>query len=231
MTRHISRRETLAGVGLAALSAGCLGRTRNIAGRDRSSQLTLEINAPPADRDPNAIRIARHLADNLDAVGIDTRINTLGHTDLRRKVLINHNFDVYVGQFREAEPFDPDAMYGFTHSRFVAESGWQNPFGFTDITGVDELLATQRRADGDDRREAVAALQRDLGELQPFTVVAFPDPLTAVREDRFENWTNRQPLSVGGLLSLERSGAATGDGTGSEDGTVDGNETCLLYTS
>ncbi|WP_200532065.1 ABC transporter substrate-binding protein [Halorubrum sp. LN27] len=235
MTRQISRRETLAGVGVAALSAGCLGRTRNIAGRDRSSQLTLEINAPPADRDPNAIRIARHLAENLNAVGIDARINTLGHTDLRRKVLINHNFDVYVGQFREAEPFDPDAMYAFTHSRFVAEAGWQNPFGFTDINGVDDLLASQRRAEGDERREAAADLQRALAELQPFTVVAFPDPLTAVREDRFENWTNRQPLSVGGLLGLERVGAAGGDADGSETGnetadgdaneTIDGNET------
>ncbi|WP_144927087.1 ABC transporter substrate-binding protein [Halorubrum salsamenti] len=231
MTRQVSRRELLAGTGIAALSAGCLGRTRNIAGRDRPSQLTLEINAPPADRDPNAIRIARHLAENLDAVGVDARISTLGQTDLRRKVLINHNFDVYVGQFREAEPFDPDAMYGFTHSRFVAEAGWQNPFGFTDINGVDELLASQRRAEGDDRREAVADLQRTLGELQPFTVVAFPDPLTAVREDRFENWTNRQPLSVGGLLGLERSDAAGGDADGntteSGDETVDGgtNET------
>ena len=229
MTRQASRRGVLAGLGLATLSAGCLGRTRNIAGRDRSSQLTLEINAPPADRDPNAIRIARHLAENLDAVGIDARINTLGHTDLRRKVLVNHNFDVYVGQFREAEPFDPDAMYGFTHSQFVAESGWQNPFGFTDINGVDERLASQRRTDGDERREAVATLQRDLGDLQPFTVVAFPDPLTAVREDRFESWTNRQPLSVGGLLGLERSDGVTGDGSGIESGneTADagGNET------
>jgi len=77
MTRQISRRGALAG-GFAALSAGCLGRTRNIAGRDRSSQLTLEINAPPADRDPNAIRIARHLAENLNAVGIDARISTSG---------------------------------------------------------------------------------------------------------------------------------------------------------
>jgi len=82
----------------------------------------------------------------------------------------------------------------------------------------------------------VAELQRTLGELQPFTVVAFPDPLIAVREDRFENWTNHQPLSVGGLLGLERSAAADGDADGSgakiEDGgteagerTADGNET------
>jgi len=233
MTRQVSRRGALAG-GFAALSAGCLGQTRNIAGRDRSSQLTLEINAPPADRDPNAIRIARHLAENLEAVGIEPRVNTLGHTDLRRKVLINHNFDVYVGQFREAQPFDPDAMYGYTHSQFVAESGWQNPFGFTDINGTDELLATQRRTDGSERSEAVANLQRTLGQLQPFTVVAFPDPLTAVREDRFESWTNRQPLSVGGLLGVERAGTSGGGvsrggaegGSGTADSETDGdNET------
>ncbi|GAB7009906.1 hypothetical protein JCM31271_18490 [Halorubrum trueperi] len=172
--------------------------------------MTLEISAAPADRDPNAIRIARHLAENLDAVGIDARINTLGQLDLRRKVLINHNFDVYVGQFRESEPFDPDAMYAFTHSKFIAEAGWQNPFGFTDVDGVDDLLESQRRTDRG-RTEVVADLQQSLCELQPFTVVAFPDPLTAVRESRFENWTNRQPLSVGGLLALERSGTTDGE--------------------
>ncbi|OYR40087.1 ABC transporter substrate-binding protein [Halorubrum sp. Ib24] len=215
MNRHVSRREALAGIGLGALSAGCLGRTRNIAGRNRPSQLTLQIDTAPADRDPNAIRIARHLAENLNAVGVDARINTLSRTDLWRKVLINQGFDVYVGQFLESEPFDPDAMYAFTHSRFVAEAGRRNPFGFTDINGVDDQLERQRRVEGRERRDAVAELQRSLCELQPFTVVAFPDPLSAVREDRFEGWTNRQPLSPGALLRLDR--AETTDGT-ADDG-------------
>jgi peptide/nickel transport system substrate-binding protein len=226
MNGHVSRRETLAGIGLATLSAGCLGRTRNIAGRDGASQLTLQIDAAPADRDPNAIRVARHLAENLDAVGIDARINTLNQTDLWRKVLINQNFDMYVGQFPESEPFDPDAMYAFTHSQFVAEAGWQNPFGFTDVNGVDEQLDRQRRVEAE-RSEVVAELQRSLCELQPFTVVAFPDPLTAVHEERFEGWTNRQPLSAGALLSLDRAvttgKAADDDGAGTdENATVDG---------
>jgi len=220
MNGQVSRREALAGIGLGALSAGCLGRTRNIAGRDRSSQLTLRIVAAPADRDPNAIRIARHLAENLNAVGIDARINTLNRTDLWRKVLINQDFDIYVGQFLEPEPFDPDAMYAFTHSRFVAEAGRQNPFGFTDVNGVDEQLERQRRAEGE-RPEVVAELQRSLCELQPFTVVAFPDPLTAVREERFEGWTNRQPLSVGALLGLEHAG--TSDEAGTTNGTTEGD--------
>ncbi|GAB3703040.1 ABC transporter substrate-binding protein [Halorubrum pallidum] len=218
MPRPISRRRTLAGLGAAAASGGCLGRTRNLAGRGMSSQLTLQIDAVPADRDPNAIRIARHLAENLNAVGVDARINTLDQTTLWRKVLINQNFDAYVGQFLEPEPFDPDAMYAFTHSRFAAEVGRQNPFGFADLNGVDEELESQRRAESD-RSEPVAELQRSLGELQPFTVVAFPDPLTAVREERFDGWSREQPLTVIGLLSLTRT-ATTGDAT---DG--DGNAT------
>lgn len=218
MNGHVSRREALAGIGLGALSAGCLGRTRNLAGRNRPAQLTLQIDSAPADRDPNAIRIARHLAENLNAVGIDARINTLSRTDLWRKVLINQDFDVYVGRFLESDPFDPDAMYAFAHSRFVAEAGRQNPFGFADVNGVDEQLERQRRVT-EERPEVVAELQRSLCELQPFTVVAFPDPLTAVREGRFSGWTNRQPLSAGALLDLEYAGST--DGTAATNATAD----------
>ena len=209
MTRRIGRREALAGIG-AGLSAGCIGRTRNIAGRERPSQLVLEISTTPADDDPNGIRIARQLAENANAVGIDMRIETMGQMDLRRRVLLNHDFDLYVGQYLESEPFDPDALYPFTHSRFMPETGWQNPFGFSDFS-IDELLAEQRVA-GDDRRPgAVAELQENLGELQPFTVVAFPDALTAIRDERFTGWGERQPLSVDGLLGLERQAIDSDD--------------------
>ena len=225
MTRPISRRAALAGLGLAAASAGCLGRTENIVGRDPHSQLTLEINATPADADPKGIRIARQLEEHLTAVGVDVRLNTVGKTDLWRKVLVNRNFDIYVGQFVETEPFDPDALYGLTHSQFVAESGWQNPFGLTEIA-VDDLLERQRRATGDERTDAVHELQKTVCDLQPFSVVAFPDALTAVRGDRFEGWTrDRQPVSVSGLLGLDpvADGTASGAGDGSvEDGSATG---------
>jgi len=232
MARPITRRAALAGLGLAAASAGCLGRTENIAGRDPHSQLTLEINATPADDDPNGIRIARQLEEHLTAVGIGVRLNTVGQTDLWRKVLINQNFDLYVGQFVETEPFDPDALYGLTHSRFVAEPGWQNPFGLTEIA-VDDLLERQRRVTGSDRVAAADALQETVCELQPFSVVAFPDALTAVREDRFEGWTgDRQPVSAAGLLALDPVPADGGsadagsadDGSATDSGT-DGNAT------
>ncbi|QAU13334.1 ABC transporter substrate-binding protein [Halorubrum sp. BOL3-1] len=232
MTRPIGRRAALAGLGFAAASAGCLGRTENIAGRDPHSQLTLEINTTPADADPNGIRIARQLEEHLTAVGVDVRLNTVGQTDLWRKVLVNQNFDIYVGQFVETEPFDADALYGLTHSKFVAESGWQNPSGLTEIA-VDDLLERQRRTSGDERADAVDALQETVCELQPFSVVAFPDALTAVQENRFEGWTeDRRAVSVTGLLELDGVASDGGSGnSGSEDGgsgadgSTDGNAT------
>jgi peptide/nickel transport system substrate-binding protein len=225
MTRPISRRAALAGFGLAAASAGCLGRTENIAGRDPHSQLTLEINATPADGDPNGIRIARQLEEHLTAVGIDVRLNTVGQTDLWRKVLVNQNFDLYVGQFVETEAFDSDALYGLTHSKFVAEPGWQNPFGLTEIA-IDDLLERQRRTAGSDRSDAVDALQEMVCDLQPFSVVAFPDALTAVQENRFEGWTaDRQPVSVTGLLGLDAAtDASASAGDGSDDGSATGDD-------
>jgi len=204
MAGELRRREALAGIGAAVASAGCVGRVRNIVGRDRSSQLVLEILVLPADSDPNGIRIARSVSEHLNAVGIGTRIETVATTEIRRDTLINHDFDLYVGQYKEAEPFDPDAMYGLLHSQFTAEAGWQNPFGLTEVA-VDELLEEQRTVPDEDRGEVVDELQRRVCELQPFTIVAFPDALSAVRTETFTEWDPDRPVSLGGLLSLERA--------------------------
>ncbi|RAW45339.1 ABC transporter substrate-binding protein [Halorubrum sp. 48-1-W] len=210
MTRRISRRQALAGIGLAVGSAGCAGRARNLAGREGSSQLVLEIRTTPADEDPNGIRVARALAENLTAVGVDARIETMNGTDLHRTVLLNHDFDVYVGQYTEVLPFDPDVLYGLTHSKFTAEAGWQNPFGLTDLD-IDELLDDQRDADGSDRPAIVSDLQESVCEKQPFTVVAFPDALAAARTDRFVGWETEPPISASGLISLDYVGEETED--------------------
>ena len=210
MAEGVRRREALAGIGVAAASAGCIGRVRNIVGRDRSSQLVLEILVLPTDSDPVGIRIARSLSEHLNAVGIGTRIETVATTEIRRDTLINHDFDLYVGQYKEAEPFDPDALYGLLHSRFTAEAGWQNPFGLTEVA-VDDLLEEQRTVPNEDRGEPVAELQRRVCDLQPFTVVAFPDALSAVRTETFTGWDTERPVSLGGLLSLEQADSGESD--------------------
>ncbi len=201
MARTTSRRSVLAAAGAAVTSAGCLGRARNIAGRDASSQLTLEISTIPADSDPNAVRIARHLAEHLTAVGVDARVETMAEADLRRSVLLNHDFDAYVGQFPERKPFDPDVLYALTHSSFTAETGWQNPFGFTELA-VDDLLDEQRSVMEGSRGAVIDAVQEAICDQQPFSVVAFPDALTAIGEARFTGWETGNPTSALGLLRL-----------------------------
>ena len=225
MTRTRSRRSVLAGTGLAVASAGCVGRVRNIVGRERSDQLTLEVLTLPADSDPNAVRIAQHLRGHMSEAGIDARINTVDQAELLRRSLLNHDYDIYVGQFPQAVPFEADSLYSFVHSRFAAESGWQNPFGFTELA-VDDLLGEQRSADTERRMEHLAELQEALCELQPLSVVAFPDAVTAYRDERFDGWEFGHPTSAQGLLRLsfippeERDGEDDGDEDADEPATL-----------
>ena len=198
-------RRTFLAAGAATLSgtAGCLRDFRTVAGRDRTEQLELEIRTLPADSDPNAVRIARVLEERLDAVGVEARINTLTEEELYRQVLLNRTFDVYVGQLPETTAVDPDALYPLLHSKYGAEPGWQNPFGYAD-PDIDELLSRQRMSEDTDRLDAVADLQRHLAESQPFVSIAFPDDLSVVRETRFHEWQEERPIEPVNLLSLSR---------------------------
>lgn len=218
MVFHATRRAMLAGTAASLSTAGCLGRVRNIAGREEPSPVNLEILTMPADSDPHGIRIARHLAENLKQAGIEPRLNTTSETELYRQVLVNQDFELYVGQFPEPDPFDPDLLYPFCHSSFAPESGWQNPFGLTDLT-IDELLAEQRHAAGDDRAAIVDELQREIARQQPFVTVAFPDELTAVRDARFEGWHATQPAAELGILALDYTepSSSTGDETEADE--------------
>lgn len=213
MAPDSTRRSLLAGAAASVASAGCLGRVRNIAGRDGPSPVTLEIRTMPADSDPHGIRIARHLASNLERAGIQPRLNTMSETELYRQVLINQDFDLYVGQFPEPHTFDPDRLYPFCHSEYSPEPGWQNPFGLTDLT-IDELLVAQRHAEGDERKSTVDDLQVEIARQQPFVTVAFPDELTAVRDTQFSGWRATQPADEMGILALDHEvtdGPSDGD--------------------
>lgn len=186
--------------------------------------MTLDVYTTPADADPHGIRVARHLEQHLRAVGIDTRVNTMAEADLYRRVLINHDFDIYVGQYPAQQRFDPDALYPLCHSDFNPEPGWQNPFGITDLT-IDDLLESQRVADTDDRPAVVDDLQREIVRQQPFVTVAFPDTLTAIQRGRFNGWrrARRAPEPIR-LLLLSRSGDDdASSGTESDESGGDGD--------
>ncbi|MFC7223299.1 ABC transporter substrate-binding protein [Halalkalicoccus sp. GCM10025322] len=207
--RTIDRRAFLAGVvGTAAGSAGCLGQLQASVDRDTPEQVSLSIMTVPADEDRAPVQISRHLTENLARGGIDATVQPVTTEQLLRDVLINHDFELYVGQYPGF--FDPDYLYGLVHSRFAEEQGWQNPFGYANVSEVDGLLERQRQAN--DRETVLEELQAVLLEEAPFSVIVYPEEPRAIREDRYSGWRHRsleQPL---GYLSLDAHEAARREG-------------------
>jgi len=196
-----TRREILAGVATtgAVTTSGCTRRLRSLFGRDGSRQLQVTIKTFPTDTDPWAIRTARHLATNLDAVGVRARVSPTGRVALFRDVLVNQSFDMYVARLPAFG--DPDYLRGLLHSRFSEEPGWQNPFGYADLS-FDTLLEQQRRREGNQRIATLATIQKSVARNRPFSVVVFPDEIRTVRTDRLEGWSTHGVHTVLGYLSL-----------------------------
>jgi len=200
----LSRQRLLAGAtASAAAAAGCVSRFQQAVSGDSRTQLTLDILTLPAELDPFGVRIANYLRANLEAVGIDTTLTLVNARNLRDRVLLQHDFDIYVGQLPYARTPDPDALYPLFRSTFDTEVGWQNPFGFTHL-GCDELLDRQRTAVGETRKHAVDNLQRLLARTQPASPLVAPDLLTGVRTDSFEadSWDRNAPTRPHNLLKL-----------------------------
>lgn len=196
------RRAVLAGAasGIAATS-GCLGELRNLAGRQRTQQLSLTVATLPAAEDPYAVRITNQLVENLQLAGIDAASDVMSPEALFQEILINHDFDMYVARYPQVD--DPDALRSLLHSTYGEEAGWQNPFGFSDLT-MDELLDEQRRVDSGQRVELLQEIQERTIEEQPFTVVAFPDQIAGYRTDRFDRWPEGGPTESADYLTLNR---------------------------
>lgn len=203
----VTRRSALAGLtgGLAATS-GCLSRIRALVGRSQPTTVSFSIKTLPVDQDPYAIAIARQLSAWFEAAGIRASIQPITAEELYRQALINHEFDVFVGQFPGAFD-DPDAFYSLLHSTYSVESGMQNPFGYTNLL-MDDLLERQRRETGSQRAETVSRIQRRLIQVCPFILLGFPNVIRAARTDRFSGWNGAFDPSPVNLLGLDRTGSS-----------------------
>jgi len=204
----VTRRSALAALsgGLAATS-GCLSRIRALVGRNEPTTVSLSIKTLPVDQDPYAIAIARQLSAWFEAAGIRASIQPITAEVLYRQTLVNHEFDVFVGQFPGTFD-DPDAFYSLLHSTYSVESGTQNPFGYTNLL-MDDLLERQRRETGSQRAETVSRIQRRLIQVCPFLVLGFPNVIRAARTDRFSGWNGAFDPSPLNLLGLDRTASAT----------------------
>ncbi len=201
---QITRRQLLGGAAAVSLgsTSGCIQRIRSILNRDSPSAVSLSVTAPPADSDRMATLLARHLVENLEAVGVNATLNVLPETELYREVLLNGNFELFVAQLPPMD--DPQALYSLLHSVYASEPGWQNPYHYADIR-LDELLARQRKSSGDQRRQVVAKTLDDLCQTQPFTTVAFPDEIRAARTDNFRGWERHELQDPLSYLTLDRA--------------------------
>ncbi|USZ69388.1 ABC transporter substrate-binding protein [Halorussus salilacus] len=197
---RLGRRALLAGAATAS-TAGCLDRVERAFDPEDPEQVSLRIASASRDADEYGMQIARHLAERCREAGITTSVHPVEREELERRVLLNHEYDVYVAQFPKTGSVDPDDLYPILHSAFEPGLGWQNPFGYVD-DDVDDRLATQRRTEGSNRREAVVDLQQTLARTQPFVPVAFPDVIRALRPGRFEEWSTDGLDSALAYLSL-----------------------------
>lgn len=193
---------SLLAVSATALTSGCIRRLRTITGWQSSNQIALEIKTVSADADPYALRIANQLGEWLQSAGIDTNVTPMSQEELLRQALLNHEFDLFVLR-APAWVRTPDAFYSLLHSRYTPSSGWQNPFGYSNLN-VDELLQTQRTVNGENRQDAVSQLQKTVATSQPFTPLALGDDIRAVRSDRYTNWRSKDLRSSLGYLTLDR---------------------------
>lgn len=214
----VTRRALLGATATGAAGlAGCLERKRTTMATDEPERVSLSIKTMPADEDNVAANIARTLEKHLEMIGVGVDLVNIRENELRQEVLLDHDFDIFVGRFPDFD--DPDFLRPVLHSSFSNELGWQNPFDFTYLE-ADDLLAEQRKTQGDERYEAVSNLQHLIAREQPFTVVAIPDEIRCVRTEGFRNWERfpiHNPLS---FAAIEMSEDADQLRVGSTEGSI-----------
>lgn len=186
--------------GLTVSTSGCVQRFQNLVTRNNIDQLSLTITTLPADSDRESIRIANELERAFKQVGIDVSYDIRSGIDFLRTVLYDHEFDVCIS--RHPGGTDPDFLYETLHSLYADESGWQNPFGFTNLN-VDDFLEKQRHVSGERRREAITAALESIATVQPFVPICIPEEHRLVGTDRFDGWGEGHLATRQGYLGLE----------------------------
>lgn len=205
-------------VGGSVGSVGCMRRLRAATGWQSPRSVSLEIKTFPSDADPYALRVARSVAEGFRTAGLDVTVSPMAPEELFRQVLLQNEFDAFVARTPTGLQ-NPDALFALLHSRFEAEPGWQNPFGYANLD-VDDGLERQRTADEQTRRNVLAAVQRTVARTQPFSVVVFPDDIRAARSDRFVGWNRIDYESPFGYLALEEASSTSPDGGKTADATL-----------
>ncbi|UWG46604.1 ABC-type transport system, periplasmic component [Halanaeroarchaeum sp. HSR-CO] len=207
---RVGRRAFVGGVATAL--AGCIGAggtdddpTTGQPPESGPDPVSLTIKTTPSDDDPYAMRIARTLSENLNAVGVRTDIVPMAIKELLESVLVDQAFDLYVARHPGGQ--DPDYLRSLLHADNGDEAGWRNPFGYVD-SSVTDLLERQRLQRGDERTATVHDLLTTVRDHVPMMVLAHPDSVHAIRNDRIVEWPSRGLQTADDLLELRPAAEA-----------------------
>ena len=198
----ISRRRLLAASSAVALGAtsGCVQRVRSILNRRSPSTASVTILSPPTDVDGIATNIANAYAENMQELGIDAEVEFLPYVEFYRRVLLNREFDMFVGRLPRLD--DPDDLRTLLHSQFGEEPGWQNPYGFANLT-IDEELDEQKQLTGTERESFVSSMLGNIVREQPFVTVGYLHGIRAVGETGLIGWERYDSRSPLNYIALE----------------------------
>lgn len=215
---NLSRREMVIGAtGALGATAGCLNHLRRTAERDDPTQVSVDILTLPDDEDKKSIRVANHLANNLESAGISVDVVPVRYDVFLRRVLINHDYDIYV--WRHPPRSDPDYLRVLLHSRFAEEPGWQNPFSYSNSL-LDSLLEDQRQQSGEERVETIKEIQRHIREERPFVPILFEQEYRLYRPEVLSIPRTPQAGDPAWLLGLRMDETA-----------IESDPTCRLGTT
>ncbi|WP_254862205.1 ABC transporter substrate-binding protein [Halovivax gelatinilyticus] len=201
----MTRRALLASgaVGGVVATAGCADLVDRLS-PGSGDQLSVTITAVPDDDDRQVNGIFSILESNLETVGIDVRIDLRSPHDFHEQILMENDFDMYVGHHPGGRSLD--YLYTLCHSAFENDPGWQNPFGLTNIE-LDELLELQRSSSGSTRRDAIDDILHTLLVEKPFVPICEPIEHRLVNPTSFEGWIPDRLDDQIGYLDLEPIGS------------------------
>jgi len=212
--KRVSRRRfmqvTGGAVGVSMVGAAGLGRSARAAGKPVEK---LQLLTSTASFDPVRPEAARLIAQSFKQIGWEIEANPLDYNQGIQKVIMEHDFDMFLVRFAgAANRIDPNVFIFQAHHSSQFKKGGYNWSGY-DNAAIDKLaLAQQQEMNVEKRRELVAEAQQAIFDDAVRSVLVNPAMTNAYREDRLKNLVPMMGEGIGSFWSDVNMEVIQGDG-------------------
>ena len=192
-------------VGLAALSAPA----RAAGGRVEKLQLTTSI----ASFDPVRPESGRLIVEAFKDIGWDTELNAIQYNQGVQKVIMEHDFDMFLVRFTGAEVrIDPNVFLFKAHHSSQFKKGGYNWQGYSNPE-IDRLVTAQQTVmNVEERLVIVREAQQKIFDDHARSVLVNPKMTNAYRSDRLRKLVATMGEGIGSLWSDVNVEVVQGDG-------------------